>query len=87
MTEVTLDPAVIAQLHDAKEYLKLRDSSGRVLGYFLPADKGSSVAFFGTKSPFSREEVDRRYREGAKDARPLADFWAEMRQKYPDQFQ
>ena len=86
MTEVIVDPSVVVQLHDAKEYLKLRDSSGRVLGYFLPAGKTASEVIVGVKSPFSKEELERRYREEAATARPLADFWAEMRQKYPDQF-
>ena len=87
MAEVTLDSGAIAQLKDAQEFLKLRDSTGRVVGYFLPADRASSQVIFGVKSPYSREEIERRYREEAKDARPLSEFWSEMRQKYPDRFQ
>jgi hypothetical protein len=87
MTEVTLDPAVVAQLRDAKEYLRLRDASGRVLGYFLPAEARTREVIFGVKSPHSREELERRYREGAPHARPLEEFWEEMQRKYPDRFQ
>jgi hypothetical protein len=87
MTEVTLDGNTIAQLKDAQEYLKLRDASGQTLGYFLPADLSKLSVIFGVKSAYSREEIERRYREGCETARPLADFWAEMKQKYPDQFQ
>jgi hypothetical protein len=87
MTEVTLDCNTIAQLKDAQEYLKLRDASGRTLGYFLPADRSKLSVIFGVMSPYSRDEIERRYREGSENARPLADFWAEMKQKYPDQFQ
>jgi hypothetical protein len=87
MAEVTLDAGAIAQLKDAHEFFKLRDSSGQVVGYFLPADQVESKIIFGVKSPYSREELERRFREDAKDARPLTEFWSEMRERYPDQFQ
>jgi hypothetical protein len=84
MTEVTIDQAFADQFRDAKGYLKLRDPSGHVLGYFLPADK--AAVFRGVKSPHSREEIERRYREEAATARPLSDFWSEMKAKYPERF-
>jgi len=86
MAEVTLDAGAMAQLKDAREYLKLRDLSGRVVGFFLPADRAASQVIFGVKSPCTREEIERRFREDAKGARPLAEFWDEMKQKYPDEF-
>jgi len=86
MTEVILDAGAIAQLKDAQEQLKLRDESGRVLGYFLPAQGRGNDVIFGVKSPFSREEIERRLRDGAKTARPLSEFFAEMEKKYPGQF-
>lgn len=87
MAEVTLDSGAIAQPKDAQEFLKLRDLAGRVAGYFFPNDSAKSQVIFGAKSPLSREEIERRFREDAKSARPLADFWEQMRQKYPDEFQ
>jgi hypothetical protein len=87
MTEVTLDATAIAQLGNAQEQLKLRDQSGRFVGYFLPAQQRSDQVIFGVKSPYSREEVERRSREGASTARPLSEFFAEMEKKYPGQFQ
>jgi hypothetical protein len=87
MAEVTLNSDAIAQLNDAQEYLKLRDANGRIVGYFLPVDRAKSEVIFGVKSPLSQDEIERRFREDAKTARPLADFWQEMRQKYPEQFQ
>jgi hypothetical protein len=78
MTEVTLDAAAIAQLKEGKEQLRLQDESGRVLGYFMPSNR--------SKSPFSREELERRFREGAATAKPLKEWFAEMDKKYPGQF-
>jgi hypothetical protein len=87
MTDMVLDDGMAAQLQRADKYVRLRDASGRVLGYFLPADPNATVVIYGAKSPHSPEELERRYREGAAKARPLSEFWDEMRQKYPDQFQ
>lgn len=85
MSDVTVDSSFISQLGNPQQYLRVRDSSGRVVGFFLPADSAGSEIIFGVKSPNSPEELDRRYREEAKDARPLADFWKEMQQKYPEE--
>lgn len=87
MAEVTLDAGTIAQLRDAQGCLAVRDSTGQVVGYFLPAEQAMPQVIFGVKSPYSREEIERRFRECAHDARPLTEFWSEMRLKYPDQFQ
>jgi len=80
MTEVTLGADAVAQLKNGEQRLKLRDASGRVLGYFTPANQGR-------KSPFSREELERRLREGAATAKPLSEHFAELEKKYPGQFQ
>lgn len=87
MNDIVLDEGIATQLQSADKYVRLRDASGRVLGYFLPADPKAAVVIYGVKSPHSSEELERRYREGAAQARPLSEFWDEMRQKYPDQFQ
>jgi hypothetical protein len=86
MKEVTLDADTIAQLNDGQEQLKLRDESGRVLGYFWPAQSRGNEVIFGVKSPFSREELERRYQEGKDTAKPLKEWFAEMNKKYPGQF-
>ena len=87
MTELTLDQTMASQLSDANAYLKLRDPKGSVIGYFFPAQPTSQEVIFGVKSPFSREEIERRLREGAATARSLREFFAEMEKKYPGQFQ
>lgn len=86
MTEVIVDAAVAARLREVSEKVTLRDGAGSLLGYFIPANKPDAGFVFGVKSPLSPEERERRYREGAADARPLAEFWDEMRQKYPEHF-
>ena len=87
MTEVTLDAGAVAQLKEGQEQLKLRDASGRVLGYFWPAQNRSHEVIFGVKSPFARDEIERRLREGAATARPLSEHFAELEKSYPGQFQ
>jgi hypothetical protein len=86
MTHIAIPDTTATELAAADRPVSLRDSSGRVLGVFLPARTEEPTIIFGVKSPFSREEIERRYREGAKDARPLSEFLDEMRQKHPDQF-
>ena len=87
MSKVVLeDPSVVATLDAIQRRAELCDANGRVIGLFVRYVK--PAAFYrGAKSPYSREEVERIYREQAKDAKPLADFWKEMREKYPDRFQ
>jgi hypothetical protein len=87
MAELILDQAIATQLSDASGYLKLRDPNGSVIGYFLPAQSASKEAIFSVKSPFSREEIERRLRAGMETARPLSEFFADMEKKYPGQFQ
>jgi hypothetical protein len=76
----------MAQLKEAREYLRLRDASGRVVGFFLPVDPATAHVLFGVRSPYTREQVERRFREDAKGARPLSEFWDEMKKKYPEEF-
>jgi hypothetical protein len=86
MTHIAIPDSTATELAAAETPVSLRDSSGRVLGVFLPARTEEPTIIFGVKSPFSPEELERRYREGAKDARPLSEFLAELKAKHPDQF-
>lgn len=51
MSDVTLDPEAIAQFQGGTEYLKVRDSEGRLVGYFLPLNPKQHEFVFGVKSP------------------------------------
>jgi hypothetical protein len=87
MSRVVLeDPGVVATLDAVQQRTELCDLSGRVIGFFVPRSANPAIFYRGAKSPYTREEVERIYREQAKDAKPLADFWTEMREKYPDRF-
>jgi len=88
MSRVVLnDPNVVATLDAVQHRTEVCDMSGRVIGFFVPRSELPTVFYRGAKSPYSREEVERIYREQAKDARPLSEFWDKMREKYPDQFE
>jgi hypothetical protein len=88
MSRVVLeDPGIVAALDAIQDRSELCDATGRVLGFFVPRSVRPAAFYRGAQSPYSREELDRIYREQAKDAKPLADFWKEMREKYPDRFQ
>lgn len=80
MTQVPLDDSAIAQLKDAKEQLEVLDAAGKLVGYFTPAKRRN-------KSPFSRAELERRYREGAATARPLSEVLAEFERRSAGQSQ
>jgi hypothetical protein len=88
MTKVVLDNAdVVAALDAIEGRSQLCDSSGRVLGYYLPQTCDEPVRYRGVKSPLSAEERERLIREEGPLARTLADFWEDMRCKHPEQFQ
>ncbi len=86
MSDVTLDLDAMPQLRDAQEYLKVRDSSGRVVGYFLPAYQTATQVVFCAKSPLSPQERERLVREEGPSARPLSAFWEDLKRKYPNEF-
>ena len=85
MAEVTLDTADVAKLHQATEYLTLRDQSGKVIGYFVPVESCAPTALGGVKSPLTAEERAERMQD--KEGVSLKDFWAKMRETHPDKFQ
>jgi hypothetical protein len=87
MTRVVLDDEnVVAALDAIPQRSELCDTRGRVLGYFVP--HAADVVFYrGVKSPLSPEERQRLLNEGAATARPLSDFWDDMKRKYPNEFE
>lgn len=59
MTRVIADASLLEKLQQATEALEVCDTSGRVLGYYSPAPDPATYP----KSPFSREEIERRRQE------------------------
>ena len=86
MRRVVLDDErVVAALHAIPNRSELCDSNGEVLGYFVPKSAGV-VYYKGFKSPLTPEERERLIREEGPTARPLSDFWEDMKRKYPEEF-
>jgi hypothetical protein len=81
------DPNTIARFDAVQGRAEVFDSSGRVLGLFVAYAADPRVFYRGAKSPFSKEELDRIYREEAKDAKPLSELWNKLRAKYPHEFE
>lgn len=80
MTQVTLDADTVSRLNHAHEYLTLRDTSGKLLGYFVPAD----LTPRSVKSPLTPDERARRLAEPG--GTTLALFWEKMRKEHPEKF-
>jgi hypothetical protein len=86
MTRVVLeDDHVIATLHAISSRSEICDSNGEVIGYFVPKSAGP-ILYRGVKSPLTPEERERLIREEGPTARPLSEFWEDMKKKYPDEF-
>ena len=87
MTKVVLeDEKVVAVLDAISHRSQICDANGRVLGIFVPQSSGDLVFYRGVKSPLTPEERQRLIREEGPTARPLSEFWEDMKKKYPDQF-
>jgi hypothetical protein len=82
---VLTDDRVIAALHAISNRSEICDSNGKVLGYFVPKSAGA-VYYKGVKSPLAPEERERLIREEGPTARPLSEFWDDMKNKYPDAY-
>lgn len=64
MTQIILDPNVVSQLHGITQSVQLCDTTGRVLGRFVPA---IDMTEWEPVSPAaSEEELDRREQAGEK---------------------
>lgn len=79
------DPTTVAKLEAVSGRTEIFDSSGRVLGLFVRYTTQPEVTF-GAKSLYSKEELERRLRDGAATAKPLSEFFDEMERKYPGEF-
>jgi hypothetical protein len=82
MTHVALPDNAASQLTAAEGPVSITDSSGRILGTFIPFD---AELYARNRSPLTPEE--RRRRRESRGGMTLPEFWAEMRERYPDEFQ
>jgi hypothetical protein len=87
MTKILLQDAnTAATLDGLDQRAEICDAAGRVLGYYVPRDIESARYYKGAKSPFSKEELDRRARDST-DSIPLSEFWERMKKKCPHEFE
>jgi hypothetical protein len=78
MTKIVLDDARMVEKLDAiRDRSEICDSSGRVLGFYVPQSVGKGVYYKGLKSPVPKEELERRYRE--EQGRPLSELWSKLK--------
>jgi hypothetical protein len=56
MTRLTFDPATLATLRSVSEPVEVCDETGQLLGYYHPLSQANG----SLRSPFSREELERR---------------------------
>ena len=85
MTQIELPDIATSKLAGLQGPTAISDTSGHVLGTFIPGVSYNPELYKRNPSPLTPEERQRRRREGG--GKPLSQFWEEMKQKYPDEFQ
>jgi hypothetical protein len=73
MSELTIDSALISRLKNLHGTTAIRDESGRVLGYFVPAAEAGSLWPAADGCPFTAEQSDRFRRETG--GKQLSEIW------------
>ncbi|HEV3339061.1 MAG TPA: hypothetical protein VG125_01855 [Pirellulales bacterium] len=73
MTSLTLGTDALSELDNVADVVEIRDTSGRVLGYFHPLRSPSTAA---SRSPFSDETL--RQRQQQRTGKPLSDVLADL---------
>lgn len=76
MTKVMIEDALVAKLITATEGVAVCNTSGRVLGYFIPAAEYDESQYAGITSPYSDEELERR--ENEPGGSTLAEIWQRL---------
>lgn len=82
MTQIPLPENAASTLAALEGPVSLTDASGRVLGTFIPFD---AELYARNSSPLTPEERQRRRQ--SRGGMTLPEFWSEMRQRYPDEFE
>jgi hypothetical protein len=84
MTQITLPDAALSQLMAVKTAVSVVDAAGHPVGTFVPAVFFDAELYRANPSPLTPDERKRRREEGG--GKTLAEFWDDMRKKYPDEF-
>lgn len=84
MTQIALPENAASMLAAAAGPVSVTDAAGHVLGTFIPASSEQAAPVRKVKSPFTREEIERRVqrlRDGTVGARPLSEVLAEFERR------
>lgn len=76
MTRITITDEFASQVHNWTSTVELYDTSGKVLGTFVPIVVEDREAYANFKSPISDEEFQRRLNEPG--GKSLAEIWKEL---------
>jgi hypothetical protein len=79
MNEVIVDAALKARLNNLDDVMKVRDESGRILGYFHPVIEPAAADEREIRSPVSLEELERR--RGQRTGRALEEILDELNRR------
>ncbi len=76
MNTIVVDRLLRSKLNNLDSRLELRDESGKVLGYFVPASERERLLYAWAQAEFTDEEIERARREpgGLAIAEVLADL-------------
>jgi len=80
MTKVFVDPVFGAKLNSLGGAVEVCDESGRTLAFFHPVATGIHPTSPSVESPFSEEEIERRWQE--RGGRPLKDILADLNRRW-----
>lgn len=75
MTRLIIDSGTVAKLNDLSEPLELCDSTGRLLGYFTPAEDKS---LYGKHEPPPLSEEEWQRRENEPGGRSLSEILRDL---------
>jgi hypothetical protein len=78
MNKVIIEPSLLSELGNLDSRVEFCDTSGRTLGFFVPASEQQRLLYVWARGEFSDEEIEhaRREPEGFKPADILADLEA-----------
>jgi hypothetical protein len=78
MSEMTIDSTLGARFSGLSETTAIRDESGRVLGFFVPAADAGSLLSVTDGCPYTKEELNHFQQETG--GRRLSEIWQSLSQ-------
>jgi len=76
MGQIFLDQELRSRLNGMTEEMQVRDESGQIVGYFVPAIAYNKLRAATIEVPFSKEEIDQFRKSGG--AQTLEEIWKHL---------